>query len=182
MGALTGGAIGHHNGETAEGALIGAGVGALAGALIGDSVDTEIARNNAYAQQYAQQQYARQVSEAVSVQDAIAMSQAKLSDSVIITHIQANGVVARPQPNDLIVLRNAGVSDAVIQVMQTARVAAALPPPPQPAYRGVVVERHYVAPVYPPPVWHQWHYDPYCHPHHGQYYRPGVHWGVTIGH
>jgi hypothetical protein len=176
MGALTGGAIGHHNGEAAEGALIGAGVGALAGAVIGDSVDNEIARNNVY----AQQQYDRQISGAVSVQDAIAMSQAKLSDNVIVTHIQANGVLARPQPNDLIVMRNAGVSDAVIQTMQTARLATALPPPPRPAYRGVIVERHYVA---PPPVWYHHHYDPYWdHCHGPHYYRPGLHWGVTFGH
>ena len=51
---------------------------------VGDSVDTDIARNNAV----YEQRLARQSSQAVSVQDVIAMTQARLSDSVIATHVR----------------------------------------------------------------------------------------------
>jgi outer membrane lipoprotein SlyB len=179
LGGLTGGAIGHTNGETTEGALIGGAVGALAGAAIGDSVDTEIARNNAV----YEQRLARQQSQAVTVQDVIAMSQAKLSDAVIATHIKTHGVAARPQPNDLILLSNAGVSDTVISALQTAPLAVAPAAPPT-AYRNVIVREHYYAPpVYVAPVYPPWHLGP-CRPHprHVYHYGPGVHWGVSIGH
>ena len=179
VGALTGGAIGHNNGQTAEGALIGGAVGALTGAAIGDSVDTDIARNNAI----YDQRLASQLSQAVSVQDVLTMSQSRLSDSVIVTHIRTHGVAARPQANDLILMSNAGVSEAVIGAMQTAPLAVAAPAPP-PAYRNVIVREHYYAPpVYAVPVapyWHHRHCPPYPMPMYPR--APGVHWGISIGH
>lgn len=178
VGALTGGAIGHNNGQTAEGALIGGAVGALAGAAVGDSVDTDISRNNAI----YEQRLARQVSQSVSVQDVITMTQSRLSDSVIVTHIRTYGVAARPQANDLIVMSNAGVSDAVITAMQTAPPAVAATAPP-PEYRNVIVREHYYGPpVYAVPVapyWHHGHCGPY--PRHVYPPSPGVHWGLSIG-
>ena len=179
VGALTGGAIGHNNGQTAEGALIGGAVGALTGAAIGDSVDTDIARNNAV----YEQRLARQVSQAVSVQDVLTMSQSRLSDSVIVTHIRTHGVAARPQANELILMSNAGVSDAVIGALQTAPLAVAAPAPP-PEYRNVIVREHYYGPpVYAVPVapyWHPGHCRPYPRP--GYPPAPGVHWGLSIHH
>jgi hypothetical protein len=172
VGALTGGAIGENNGETAAGAAIGAVVGGLTGAAIGDSVDQDIAYNRAVTQQQMNAQLAR----AVSVNDVIAMSQAGLSESVIVTDIMSNGVAYRPQRIDLITMSNARVGDAVIRAMQTAPLATA-PPAPAPVYRNnVVVERyHYVAPPVVYPSWHHGHYRP--HPH---YRQPGVHWGFSF--
>ena len=179
VGALTGGAIGHNNGQTAEGALIGGAVGALTGAAIGDSVDTDIARNNAI----YDQRLASQLSQAVSVQDVLTMSQSRLSDSVIVTHIRTHGVAARPQANDLILMSNAGVSEAVIGAMQTAPLAVSAPAPP-PAYRNVIVREHYYAPpVYAVPVapyWHHGHCRPYPMPMYPR--APGVHWGFSVSH
>ena len=168
VGALTGGAIGENNGETLAGAAIGAAVGGLTGAAVGNSVDQDIARSRMMARQRTNAQLAQ----AVTVNDVIAMSRAGLSDSVIVTHITTHGVVYRPQAADLITMNNAGVDDAVIRAMQTAPLATAPPPPPEPVYRdNVIVERyHYVAPAYVYPGWHHYH----CHPH---YYPPGVHWG-----
>jgi len=179
VGALTGGAIGHNNGQTAEGALIGGAVGALAGAAVGDSVDTDIARNNAV----YEQRLARQVSQAVSVPDVITMTQSRLSDNVIVTHIRTYGVAARPQANDLIVMSNAGVSDAVIGAMQTAPLAVAASAPP-PEYRNVIVREHYYGPpVYAVPVAPYWHHG-HCRPYPSHMYppAPGVHWGMSISH
>jgi uncharacterized protein YcfJ len=179
VGALTGGALGHNNGQTAEGALIGGAVGALAGAAVGDSVDTDIARNNAV----YEQRLARQVSQAVSVQDVITMSQSRLSDSVIVTHIRTYGVAARPLANDLILLSNAGVSDAVIGAMQTAPLAVAASAPPA-EYRNVIVREHYYGPpVYAVPVAPYWHHGPSRpYPMHAYPPAPGVHWGLSISH
>jgi len=180
MGAVTGGAIGNHNGETVEGALIGGAVGALAGAAIGDSVDADIARNNAV----YEQRLARQMSQAVSVQDVISMSQSRLSDSVIVTHIRTYGVAVRPQANDLILMNNAGVSEAVIGAMQTAPLAVA-PPAPAPEYGTVVVREHYYGPaVYAVPVVPYWHHGPYrpCPRPLPPPPGPSVHWGFSIHH
>ena len=173
VGALTGGAIGKNNGETAAGAVIGAAVGGLTGAAIGDSVDQDIAYNRAIAQQQMNAQLAR----AVSVNDVLAMSQAGLSESVIVTDIMSNGVAYRPQRADLIMMSNSRVGDAVIRAMQTAPLATA--PPPAPVYRNnVVVERyHYIA---PPPVYPSWQYRHYRP--HPRYHQPGVHWGFSFSH
>jgi len=181
VGALTGGAIGNNNGQTVEGALIGGAVGALAGAVVGGSVDTDIARNNAV----YEHRLARQMSQAVSVADAITMTQSRLSDGVIVTHIRTYGVAARPQANDLIMMSSAGVSDAVIGAMQTAPLAVAAPAaPPPPAYQNVIVREHYYAPapVYAVPVAPYWHHGP-CRPYpmHVHPRSHGVHWGISVG-
>jgi hypothetical protein len=172
LGAVTGGAIGEKNHETAAGAAIGAAVGAVTGAAIGDSVDNEIAWRQATQQRIV----ARQLAKAASVQDVIAMSQAGLSESVIINHIQANGLISRPKPADLITMSNAGVSDMVIRAMQTAPLAVPPAPAPRSYPERVIVERHhYVAP--PPPAWHPYHYyRPPC------YHHPGAHWQFSFGH
>jgi hypothetical protein len=171
LGAVTGGAIGENNDEPAAGAAIGAAVGALTGAAFGDSVDNEIA----WRQAAQQQRMAYQAAKAVQIHDVIAMSQAGLSDSVIVSHIHANGVAARPQPTELITMSRAGVSEAVMHAMQTARLASAQPMPPVYRDRVIVEEHHYVAPRYP--RYHHWHYH-HVHPH---YYRPGVHWQFSFG-
>jgi hypothetical protein len=171
LGAVTGGAIGENNDEPAAGAAIGAAVGALTGAAFGDSVDNEIA----WRQAARQQRVAHQMAKVVKMHDVIAMSQAGLGDSVIISHIQANGVAARPQPTELITMSRAGVSEAVMHAMQTAPLACA--PPAPPVYRGsVIVERHhYIAPRYP--RYNHWHYHHGHPPCHG----PGVHWRFSFG-
>jgi hypothetical protein len=172
MGAVTGGVIGENNDEPAAGAAIGAAVGALTGAALGDTVDNDIAWRRAA----QQQQMASQLAKAVSVHDVIAMSQSGLSDGVIVNHIRANGVVSRPQPTDLITMRNGGVSDAVMQAMQTAPLAVAQTYSPPVYGDRVIVERHhYVAPSYP--VWHYRHH----HCVHPRYHRPGVHWHFSFG-
>jgi hypothetical protein len=174
VGAVAGGVIGENNDEPAAGAAIGAAVGALSGAALGDTVDNDIAWRRAAHQQRVASRLAR----AVSVHDVIAMTQSGLSDGVIVNHVRANGVVSRPQPTDLITMSNGGVSDAVMQAMQTAPLAGATSISPPVYGNGVIVERHhYVAPSYP--VWHHWHHHHHCvRPYHR---RPGVHWHFSFG-
>jgi len=103
-----------HNGEPLVGTLLGAAGGGLAGAAIGQTMDNEIARNQAL----VEQRVGRQMASAVTINDVITMTQAGLSDDVIITHIRAHGMAQGVQVSDLITLRNARVSNVVIQTMQ----------------------------------------------------------------
>lgn len=165
-GALTGAAIGNNNGNTAAGAIVGSAVGAITGAAIGDSIDEDIARNQAM----IEQRMGRRLAGAATIPDVIAMSQAGLSDSVIITHIKANGVAHPLGPSDLITLSSNGVRDPVIQAMQ------APPSPPVTVAnhpRSVIVEEHhYVVPNCRP--------YPRHHFHHPRSRRSGVHWGFSF--
>lgn len=185
-GAGIGAAIGDKSGHALPGALIGTAIGAVTGNAVGESMD----RDRAVAQQqaYAQGAGTQAARGAVTPQDVIAMSRAGLSEDVIATHVRSNGVTQTLQVNDLIYLRNQGVSDSVLQAMQQAPTAqaryntaytAAIPPPPQPA--PVVVEHVY--PAYAPPPYYYYRGGPYYHHHHGHYHRPpGVTWGFSFGH
>jgi hypothetical protein len=152
LGAGTGAVIGHAAGNTAAGAAIGAGVGALSGAAIGAGQDEVEAHNRAM----IEAQMGRRVAVgAVTVQDVITMVQQRVHDDLIINHIRSHGMVAQPTTGDLIALQQAGVSPAVVQVMQAC---PPMPPPPQ----TVIVEQS------PPPVVVGGYWGPYYH--HRHYY------------
>lgn len=175
-GALAGGAIGSHNQQALPGAMIGAAVGGLTGAAIGDSVDDEIARNNAI----IEQQMGRRLAGAATFDDVIAMTRANVGEEVIVTHVRANGVVQRPQAGDIILLKQQGVSDRVLQALQEATPAdqmVAAPPRPR-GPQPVIVEEHY---HYDPWWGPGWCGPPPFHRHHRVSRGPGVHWGVTFG-
>ena len=164
-GAGIGAAIGSANGNSLPGAVIGTAVGVLAGSAIGEGLDEIEARNRAL----IEERLGRQVRGAVTSDDIVAMSQAGLSDDVIVTHIRANGVAAPPTAAELISLNSQGVSDTVIKAMQNpppgpARVGRRAPP------RSVVVEEHYYGHPYPSPYWYDYHHYP----------RHGVNWGISF--
>ena len=175
-GAGLGAAVGESGGDAAPGALIGGAVGALTGAVIGDGIDADRARTAEI-----EAAIGRQMAGAVKPEDAIAMTRAGLSDEVITSHIRASGVARPLAVNDLIFLRDQGVSDAVIKAMQlTPGPAAVVPAPmvPGPVVPGPVVVQEYV-------------YDPWCapppprffyHHHHQHRRRPGLSWGVHVHH
>lgn len=170
-GAAAGAAIGENNDKPLAGALIGGAVGLVTGAAMGNSRDRQLAESRAY--QYQQQQQVRyqqqqQVARSVSVHDVISLSRSGVSDSVIINHIQTNGVRQQLQVADVITLHENGVSQNVITAMQHPQ---ATPSPtvvvnPQPVYHApapIVIER-YSTPRYhyPPP-------RPYYHNRHHQH-------------
>jgi hypothetical protein len=172
-GAGLGALIGDASGHSAEGALIGGAIGAVTGAVVGDSMDQESARRNAE----IQARTGRQVSGAVTTADVVAMTQSGLSEEIIATHIRTNGVAGRPQAGDLITLKNQGVSDRVVNAMQTAPLAGApaVAAPvayPQPVYAAppaiIVEDPYYCPPVYYAP--RHWHHRP----------PPRVGWSVGI--
>lgn len=144
-GALAGGAIGAISGAAiggprngGAGALIGAAAGALAGGVIGNSMDQQ-QQERLHAQ--APQTYTRvEQGQPLSVADVRALSEAKVSDDIIISQIRNSHTVFHLTAPDIIDLHNAGVSENVINFMintpnsvgavQTATVVTEAPPPP----------------------------------------------------
>ncbi|HEY2415363.1 MAG TPA: glycine zipper domain-containing protein [Pirellulaceae bacterium] len=180
FGGLTGAGVGAVVGEAAgnagAGAAIGTAVGALTGAAVGQNIDADMARSRAE----VEARMGRQMQGAVTPQDVVAMTQAGLSDDVIATHIRANGMAQPLAANDLINLRNMGVRDGVINMMQQTppRMAQsnqplAMYPATYPVGPGPVM----VAPYYPYPGWGP-------PPPAGFYYSRGprgrVGWGVSV--
>lgn len=111
LGAVTGAAISHN----ASGALIGGAAGAVGGAIIGASLESSDRDS-------LQQQSPRTLNkidnkEQLSVDDIKKMSKAGLSDNVIISQIQATNSVFYLSTADIIDLKNAGVSQRIIDYM-----------------------------------------------------------------
>lgn len=121
-GGLTGAAIGSKEGKSPEGALIGALAGGTLGSVAGNAIDREVERQRFDTQQAIQQ---RRLA-AVSLDQIIQMSQSGLASDVIARQIQNQGVVRRPTIDDLILLKNNGVDDIVIQSFQNSAVGGAV--------------------------------------------------------
>lgn len=119
-GSLIGASIGSREGKAAEGALIGALTGATAGSVLGNQVDQEEARIEAQFQEAAWAAEQR----ALSFNQVIELSRSGLSDDVIVNQIRSSGIDRLPDTQDLIWLKNEGVSDRVIAALQQ-------PPRPQ---------------------------------------------------
>jgi outer membrane lipoprotein SlyB len=138
-GAVIGGIIGHQNDETPEGALIGGAVGAIAGGLIGNAQDQQLAREQSYRQQIWQQRQLIQsqnlpIRRSASIADVIEMANSGVGDSVIINHLQTNGVERKLEVHDIISMHHQGVSETVIASMQRAPLGV-------PTMRPTYVER-----------------------------------------
>jgi hypothetical protein len=168
-GAGVGAVLGEEGGNALAGAAIGSAVGTVSGATVGQALDEVDARNRAL----IEAKLGRSLAGTASHDDIIAMAQAGLGDDVIITHIQTHGMVAPPSANDLIRLKNSGVSDPVLHAMQT-RTVPAEPVAVPVAAPPVVVERHvYEAPW--PPYWRA-----HPHPHRPCGPRHGFRWGFSF--
>jgi len=173
LGAVTGGgagaAIGKKSGNPIVGAVVGGLGGAIVGNAIGDGVDQRRA-NAAYQQQLQQQQYAyRQAG--VSLDQVIQLTRSGVGDDLIVSHIQQNGFHQALTANDLILLKNQGVSDRVIMSLQRPSAPAVYAPPVRYAPPVTVVEEVHVVPAYyyprPMPV--------YGYPHYQRYHSSSSH-------
>ena len=198
-GALIGGASGAAIGAVADrrapgvGALIGGAAGAITGGLIGNSIDQQAA-----AQRAAQPPppVAAPQGQPLSIADIKAMAKAGVGDDIIINQIINTHSVYNLDANDIIDLRNGGVSDKVITYMMNTSanvVATEAPPPPQtevvvaspgPGYvwvdgdwtwngvGWVWIGGRWVLPPYPHAIWigPRWDRGP-----HGWHREPG-HW------
>jgi hypothetical protein len=160
LGAITGAAVSGRSNRP-ENALIGAGIGALTGGLLGNAKDrsdeAQAAQGRAVAGQLNQQAAAA----AVTNYDLVEMTRAGLGEDLIISTMRTRGVRLDLSPQQLIVLKQQGVSDRVVLAAQDiaggrgyvapapVAVVREIPPPP-----AVIVA--------PDPWWHyhgpHWHY------------------------
>ncbi len=156
VGGGTGAVLGAVLGEAVAdnplaGAALGAAAGTISGAAVGHSIDKAEARNRAL----IEAQLNRKVQAGkVTVESVIELSTAGVDDELILNHINANGLVRPPGAEDLILLKQAGVSSSVISAMQNPA------PAPAPAPRPVVVQdrRPVIIRHSPPPVIIRKHY------------------------
>jgi len=174
IGAVSGAAIGGRN--VGEGALIGAAAGMIAGGLIGHSLDQQ---QQERLRQQAPQTYVRvDQGQPLGVADVKALAKSGINDDVIISQIRSSRTVYHLSAADIIDLRDAGVSNRVIDFMintpgiygvvpapQVNTVVVAQPPPPPPVETVVVTP----GPDY---VWidGEWVWN-------GQWFWVGGHWG-----
>jgi hypothetical protein len=132
LGALTGAIVGSAFGrrDAAAGALIGAAAGGLGGALVGHAQDEKNQQNAQAAQAAYQQAQAQADQAALTNADVVYMVRSGLSPEVIINSIHSRGGRFDTTPDAIVQLKANGVSDYLIQVMQTTPPPSATVPPP----------------------------------------------------
>jgi outer membrane lipoprotein SlyB len=160
LGALTGAIVGSAFGrrDAAAGALIGAAAGGIGGALVGHAQDEKNEQNAKAAQAQYQQAQAAAEQAALSNADVIYMVKNGLSAEVIVNSIRSRGGRFDLTPDAIIQLKGNGVSDYLIQVMQsTPPPSATVLPPGQVVYPGGPAVGVYVAPR--PYYGYGWHRD-----------------------
>lgn len=165
LGAITGALVGGKK-NWEGGALIGAGVGALTGRAIGASRDNADAQQVAIGSSVAAQANAQVAASAVTNYDLVTMTQAGLSDDLIISTMRSRGGRFDMSPSGLIALKQSGVSDRVVLAAQQFG-GSSVPTPinPPPAIRVAAPPRVYVEPA--PVIYfhHGYHYPRHCHHH-----------------
>src|SRR5262245_15857203 len=109
IGAGAGALIGHATGHTGAGALIGGLTGGLLGGAIGNDADKEKARQECIAAAEARH---------LNITDVASMAQQHVSDGIIINQIRTTGSVYNLTADEIVWLRQQGVSEAVIAEMQ----------------------------------------------------------------
>lgn len=105
IGAGAGAIIGQQaGGHPITGAAIGGSVGALSGSLIGSGIDKKAQGTNTSG-------------EKLSISDIVLLSKNKISDADIISKINDTGSVFRLSAEEITMLKNEGVSNAVVNAM-----------------------------------------------------------------
>lgn len=131
IGAGTGAIIGSQSGHAGEGALIGGAIGALTGGLIGRAMDQQ--QQETLARQSPDTWQRVQTGQPLGLADIKALSRAGVSDDVIISQIRQSRTAYRLTTAEIIELKEAGVSERVIDFM--INTPSLYPPPPPPRYR-----------------------------------------------
>lgn len=111
LGAVSGALIGGN----AEGALIGGAIGAIGGAIIGSALDEQ--DRKIMEQNHPQTLKKIDRNEQLSTDDIKEMTKAGLNENVIISQIQGTGSIFYLSTDEIIDLKNQGVSQKVIDYM-----------------------------------------------------------------
>ena len=124
-GALIGNAAGHH---TAEGAAIGGVAGLLTGALVGNAMDQQ--HREALSRQSPQTLQRIEQGQPLGLADIKALAKAGVSDEVIVSQIRNSHTAYHLSTAEIIDLKDAGVSEKVIDFMINTPALAGSPRPP----------------------------------------------------
>lgn len=157
LGTMAGLAVGSATGHPEGGALIGGALGAATGAAVGASMDEQERRTEARIAAAEARMQAQLTSQQSLLMDVVNMTRNGVADDTIIAHVRNVGLPARLTSDEIIYLKNQGVSERVIQAMlsMNPRPVTVVTP------RTVIYERPAViydpGPVYvvepvPPPV------------------------------
>jgi outer membrane lipoprotein SlyB len=130
LGAGTGAIIGSATGDAGAGAAIGGALGALTGGIIGRSIDE--AQRETLQEQSPQTLRRIDQGQPLGLADIKALAKAGVSDEVIISQVRNAHVVYRLTTAEIIDLKDAGVSEKVIDFMINT---PSLYPPPSPSRR-----------------------------------------------
>lgn len=126
LGGLAGALIGSESGHTAGGAVIGAAAGALTGGLLGEAEDAREERDAAISHANYVEYRSDRWDRAISTNDVLEMVHGGVGDDVIVKSIRTRGSRFDASPENIVYLKQQGVSDRVIQALQSQTV----PPPP----------------------------------------------------
>lgn len=131
IGAGTGAIIGGATGNAGAGAAIGGALGMLTGGIIGHSIDQ--AQRETLQEQNPQTLQRVEQGQPLGLADIKALAKAGVSDEVIISQIRNSHVAYRLTTAEIIDLKEAGVSEKVIDFM--INTPSMYPPPPLPSRR-----------------------------------------------
>jgi uncharacterized protein YcfJ len=115
IGAGGGAIIGHQTGHGAEGALIGGAIGALTGGIMGNAMDQQ--QRETLSRQSPQTLHRLEQGQPLGLADVKALSKAGVGDDVIISQIRQSRTAYRLTTAEIIDLKDAGVSEKVIDFM-----------------------------------------------------------------
>jgi hypothetical protein len=138
VGAVGGTILGAAVGRPGVGAALGAGTGALVGGAIGNSEDRREQRDRQAVERW------QAAHPPVSIHDVVQMTQNRVPDQTIINQIVTTNSYFSLSAQDVTDLQNYGVSQQVIQTMQSRRH-------PGPGYVVRPAGRVVVVDPYPPP-------------------------------
>lgn len=125
IGAAAGGIIGHQSGHGVEGAVIGGVAGAVTGAIAGSQIEKPVAEQETAASQMQPVTTATPATTTnlvnpnqISIQQIIELTKEGIDENVIIDKIRLTNSKFNLSQDDIAYLRQEGVSEAVIAVMQ----------------------------------------------------------------
>jgi uncharacterized protein YcfJ len=118
LGAAAGGIIGHQTHSTAAGMLIGGAVGAAGGAAVGAQIPKQ--QQTTTTTTYAGPSTASAINQ-VTMQQIVDWTRQGLPSDVIISRIKTTNSMYALTADDVAYLRKQGVSERVVETMQSAR-------------------------------------------------------------
>ncbi|WP_231742952.1 glycine zipper domain-containing protein [Polystyrenella longa] len=111
LGAATGAIIGDASGNSAEGALLGAAIGTVAGVAVGHKEEVQMERDAAIMAARESELRRREI----TMSDVVNMSRQGLKDDTILLAAQTRGCQIDMNPNNMIYLKEQGVSEPLIK-------------------------------------------------------------------